>query len=233
MKFRVVLIGSISAVAISASTLAASAACSDDRYACEPTAAADSAAAEPLALQPQTRQATPRKIRSLAERRAAREARAQRRAARRASRSHVADDMEKAPPDAPRELEKAPPDNTLPAGTLGWAPMETPDAAATAPFEALIDPSGRTDPSARITQPERAEVRVVAPEELNDVDRSAPPPVKVVPVRFEASSMPAGPQQEVSATTPAAPANTALLERVLVTFGGAFGAASAMRLFLG
>lgn len=210
MTFRVLLLSSISMIAVSASAFAASPVCKDDRYACEPQIAAETV--EPLALQPATAQSIPRKVRPVAERRA-RQARTARKNLRHAPHSV---ELEKAPPDAPREMEKAPPENVLPAGTLSWAPLETPWKGA-APFDAL--------------DAARSNVRVVNADQVNEVDLAAPQePVKVVPVRVDTAQLKI--QQEVAAETPAAPVDTALLERVLITFGGAFGAASAMRLFL-
>ncbi|HVX98599.1 MAG TPA: hypothetical protein VHA55_02260 [Pseudorhodoplanes sp.] len=214
MKFRVLLLGSMSAVAISGSALAAGSSCGDDRYACEPTVTAE--ASEPLALQPSRHQATPRKIR-----RARSHARRAPRLA--GSRPRIVE-MEKAPPEKPRELEKAPPENILPKATLNWAPIDVPSNAV-APFEAL-DASAPPAPSPN-------DVRVVSADQVNEIDLAAPSqPVKVIPVRIDAQTMP-GTGEVMSADRPVAPADPALLERVLVTFGGAFGAASAMRLFLG
>jgi len=213
MKFRVLLLSSISLIAISATAFAASPVCKDDRYACEPAEAP--AAIEPLALQPAPAQSIPRKVRPAAERHT-RSARTAKRSAKRAPRIV---DLEKAPPDKPRELEKAPPENVLPAGTMSWAPLETP-WNSTSPFAVLN------------TVAPRQNIRVVEAGELNEVDLAAPQvPAKAGPVQLEPAQVSA--TESVSAERPATPADTALLERVLVTFGGAFGAASAMRMFLG
>jgi hypothetical protein len=134
-----------------------------------------------------------------------------------------------AKPSAPKsaELEKAPPD--LPRAPLvvvkraqSWMPIEIPSQKIQAESET---------PSTN-----GASVRVVSANEVNEIDLAASPqleatPIKVVPIRV-ALNPSSGVPEEAASRQPA-PADTTLLERVFLTFGGAFGAASAFRVFFG
>lgn len=126
--------------------------------------------------------------------------------------------------------EKAPPDNQrAPAKLKGasfWQPIDIPSQAVQ-PLE------GKDAAKARDT------VRVVSADEVNEIDLAAlsvPDPVKIVPIRvmWPEAPPPMRPATQVVTAPPSpAPADTSLLERVMLTFGGAFGAASALRIFLG
>jgi hypothetical protein len=126
--------------------------------------------------------------------------------------------------------EKAPPDEPQPAAKFKsasfWQPIDIPSQT--------VQPLEPKDAAAET----RASVRVVAAEELNEIDLAAlsvPEPVKIVPIRVVWPEPPAPrpAPQVVTAPPPPAPADTSLLERVMATFGGAFGAASALRMFFG
>jgi hypothetical protein len=126
-------------------------------------------------------------------------------------------DAEKAPPDPPRLQAK-------PAPLASWKAIDVPSAA--------VEPLDGRDAFAM------GDVEVVSPDELNEIDMAAlpaPDPVKIVPIRVVSPEPPAepAPQRVDTARPEPLPVDTSLLERVLVTFGGAFGAASALRIFIG
>lgn len=127
--------------------------------------------------------------------------------------------------------EKVPPDDVQalpfrPKPVSFWQPIDIPSQA--------IQPSEIRNTTAEPRDP----VRVVSAEEINEVDLAAlsQEPVRVTPVRVVWPEPPApmySVQQATSTPAAPAPADTSLLERVMLTFGGAFGAASALRMFLG
>jgi hypothetical protein len=137
------------------------------------------------------------------------------RAASRTQARHASE--EKAPPDEPQSPAKF-------KSISFWQPIDIPSQA--------VQPLEGKDAA-----PAREPVRVVSSNELNEIDLaalSAPGPVKIVPIRIVWPEVPVPPAPQVVSAPPApAPADTSLLERVMMTFGGAFGAASALRMFVG
>ncbi len=191
-------------IAATVATNVAALACDNDRYLCEPKIAA------PAELKPApVKSPAPQRPHKSAKNEAVRPAAAK------------LSYYEKAPPDAPRAARKIVP---------VWNPIEQPSQT--------VLPPDSTDLSADAAVPA---VRVVSADELNDIDLAAPAADRpIVPVKVVAVRVVRAPAQETTgraiateAPPPAAPADTTLLERVLVTFGGAFGAASGMRLFFG
>ncbi len=194
------------AVSVTAISGMAARACDNDRYPCEPKIA------KPASIKPtltaDTRVA-PKPISSAAQ--AGRKI---------APRSMQRTAEEKAPPD----VVQAPPKIR---NVAVWQPIDIPSQAVE-PLDGNDDPAETRDP-----------ISIVSADELNEIDLAAlsvPEPVKVVPIRvmWPEPPAPVRPVTQVVTAPPApASADTSLLERVMVTFGGAFGAASALRMFVG
>jgi hypothetical protein len=124
---------------------------------------------------------------------------------------------EKAPPDPPRPQIK-------PVRNMSWQPIDVPSAH--------VQPIDGKEAFAM------GDVEVVSADELNEIDLAAlpaPEPVKIVPIRVVWPAPPEtqSPQQAAVAQPEPSSADISLLERVLIACGGAFGAASALRMFVG
>ncbi len=116
----------------------------------------------------------------------------------------------------------------LPPQALPWAPIGVPAHN--------IWPTATVSSGGREEQGAIDSVRIVSAEEINEIDLAAPTErVILAAVRPNAPdpSETTGSAEILSASPEPMTADTSLLERVLVTFGGAFGAASAMRIFIG
>ncbi len=125
-------------------------------------------------------------------------------------------ELEKAPPDGPRAPVKQ---------ANVWAPIDVPSQAVQ--LETV---------DARSTNGLSGNVRVVSADEVNEIDLAVPAvldsiAIKVVPIRVATDNGEGVTNATASQNQP--PADTSLIERVFVTFGGAFGAASAFRVFFG
>lgn len=226
MRIRAVLLCSAAILAISCGTAPAAGPCSDDRYACEPKAAADIPAQAPAAAA----SSGPTTSLNLAGAPPVKPATKTPHATK-----HVAKHQDEGKASFAKAARPARP---------GWNIL-----TGTPTLEQKPDVDVDVVDADDVTPLDRAasDVRVVSPEEFNEIDQAAPP-ARPEPQRSGANEMNApsasaaglAPQTEGVAARevatekePEAPANTALLERVLVTFSGAFGAASAIRLFVG
>lgn len=128
-------------------------------------------------------------------------------------------DLEKAPPDLPRAPVVAKRAQDI------WAPIEIPSNA--------VQPAEGTDAKSVERNSISDRVQVVSADEVNEIDLAVRPvmetlSIKVVPIRIANSDT----DGSVVSRSPD-PVDTSLLERIFVTFGGAFGAASAFRIFFG
>lgn len=204
MSLRPILLGTASIVSAATLISAAAGACDDDRYLCEPRAPAATSA-------PDIQQA----LRGTTQVRRATHAKAGRH--RTAAKTPSGETLLQPMPDR-NVLDPGPNDAGHLAGVRAVAPV---------PF--IHDNMFSLNRAARgiIT------VRVVSPDEFNEVDRVAPPPVQRSAAMLAIPETTGSTPPSVSAEQNQVPADVSLLERVMMTFGGAFGAASALRMFIG
>jgi hypothetical protein len=205
MSLRPILLGTASIVSAATLISAAAGACDDDRYLCEPRAPAATSAPD---IQQALRGAT--QVRRIA--------------------THAKAGRHRTVAKAPsgeRSLQPMPDRNILDPGPDDAGHLAGVRAVAPVPF--IHDNMFSLNRAARgvIT------VRVVSPDEFNEVDRAAPPPVQRSVATLEIPETTGSTPPSVSAEQNQAPADVSLLERVMITFGGAFGAASALRMFIG
>jgi hypothetical protein len=141
--------------------------------------------------------------------------------------------------------ESAPAEDTVVATPRGPKARAARAAAAAAAAQPVINsPAAQTTGVAFFETPFTDTVRVYASDEMTDLDLlaadDAQKPVQLVnavePAPRAVATVnirPAAGPQSVTASPAQEPADASLLQRIIITFGGAFGAASAIRLFVG
>lgn len=233
MRIKTILLSSAAIVTVTSLHVGAAGICQDNRYLCEPEKPAVETAAPPAAA-PEPAPA----VRAASE-------------PRRRTKKHTA----RAKPTPRPAVATANPAERKKPGWNILTGTPTLERQRPAPNVAVVNPDelnalDLAADSVRVAAPAHT-VRVVSPEEFNEIDRAAPPPLKRSSAFEQAlhfASMQAVAAERPDMTQPAtdgmapqevtnvpeqAPVETALLERVLLTFGSALGAASALRIFIG